>query len=134
MKRNKWILLLILCIVVAFNSCKTKEYIEVPVEKVKIEYVHKTDSVYLHDSVSTYIMQKGDTIFIDRYKHKIKEVCKIDTIHKIDSIPKVITVNNTVEVNKLYFWQKFLMLIGAIGIIGIIIFLIYKLGIWKLLF
>lgn len=136
MKSKVIILSLLMSLLFTFSSCRTKEYIEVPVEveKVKTEYIHKLDSVYLHDSISTYIVQKGDTVFVDRYKYKIKEVYKTDTIHRVDSIPKIVTVNKVVEVNKLYSWQKFLMWIGGVGIVGLLIFLIGKLGIWKLLF
>ena len=130
------IILWLVCLMLSLNSCKTKEYIEVPVEieKVKIEYVHKLDSVYLHDSISTYIIQRGDTVFIDRYKFKVREVYRTDTIHKIDSIPQIVTINKVTEVNKLYSWQKTLMWIGGVGIVGLLMFLIGKLGIWKLLF
>ena len=136
MKSKVIILSLLMGLLFTVSSCKTKEYIEVPVEveKVKTEYVHKLDSVYLHDSISTYIVQKGDIVFVDRYKYKIKEVYKTDTIHRVDSIPKIVTVNKVVEVNKLYFWQKSLMWIGGVGIVGLLIFLIGKFGIWKLQF
>ena len=123
MKSKVIILSLLMGLLFTVSSCKTKEYIEVPVEveKVKTEYIHKLDSVYLHDSISTYIVQKGDTVFVDRYKYKIKEVYKTDTIHRVDSIPKIVTVNKVVEVNKLYSWQKSLMWIGGVGIIGLLI-------------
>lgn len=137
MSKNKIaVILWLVCLMLSLNSCKTKEYIEVPVEveKIKIEYVHKLDSVYLHDSISTYIIQRGDTVFIDRYKFKVREVYRTDTIHKIDSIPQIVTINKVTEVNKLYSWQKTLMWIGGVGIVGLLMFLIGKLGIWKLLF
>ena len=137
MIKSRFIILsLLVSLLLTFNSCKMKEYIEVPVEveKIKIEYVYKLDSIYLHDSISTYIVQKGDTVFVDRYKYKIREVFKTDTVHRIDSVPKIITVNKIVEVNKLYSWQKSLMWIGGVGVLGLLTFLIKKLGIWKLLF
>ena len=133
-----FILSLLLSSLFLLQSCKVKEYIEVPVEveKVKIEYVHKLDSVYLHDSISTYIVQKGDTIFVDRYKYKIKEVYRTDTIHQVDSIPKIVQVKTTEikEVNKLYTWQKSLMWIGGVGLLVLLGFVINKFKIWKLLF
>lgn len=133
-----FILSLLLSSLFLLQSCKVKEYIEVPVEveKVKIEYVHKLDSVYLHDSISTYIVQKGDTVFVDRYKYKIKEVYRTDTIHQVDSIPKIVQVKTTEikEVNKLYTWQKSLMWIGGVGLLVLLGFVINKFKIWKLLF
>ena len=81
MKLKLFICILSICTLLI--GCKVKEYIEVPVEveKIKTEYVHQLDSIYLHDSISTYIIQKGDTVFIDRYKYKIKEVFRTDTVH-----------------------------------------------------
>jgi len=51
------ILIASLLAIFLLQGCKVKEYIEVPVEveKVKTEYVHKIDSIYLHDSISTQI-------------------------------------------------------------------------------
>lgn len=130
------ILSLLMGLLFTVSSCKTKEYIKVPVEveKVKTEYIHKLDSVYLHDSISTYIVQKGDTVFVDRYKYKIKEVYKTDTIHRVDSIPKIVTVNKIVEVNKLYSWQKSLIWVGGVGLLVLLGIGINKFKIWKLLF
>ncbi len=140
MRRNirELILYLLLGLTLLLQGCKVKEYIEVPVEveKIKTEYVHQIDSIYLHDSIATYIMQKGDTIFVDRYKYKVKEIYKVDTIHKTDSIPKIIKVKQiqTVEVNRVYTWQKVLMWTGGVGILLLLGFLINKFKIWKLLF
>lgn len=137
MRKIKYLILL-LGLLTVLQGCKTKEYIEVPVEveKVKIEYVHKLDSIYLHDSIFTQIVQRGDTIFVDRYKFKVKEVYKTDTIHQIDSIPKIVEVKTKeiVEVNKLYSWQKALMWTGGVGILILLGFLINKFKIWKSLF
>lgn len=137
MRKIKYLILL-LGLLTVLQGCKTKEYIEVPVEveKVKIEYVHKLDSIYLHDSIFTQIVQRGDTIFVDRYKFKVKEVYKTDTIHQIDSIPKIVEVKTKeiVQVNKLYSWQKALMWTGGVGILILLGFLINKFKIWKSLF
>ena len=139
MKNIKWLTLsLLLGLTLLLQGCKIKEYVEVPVEveKVKTEYIHQMDSIYLHDSIATYIVQKGDTVFVDRYKYKIKEVYKIDTVIKIDSIPKVIKIKEKqiVEVSKVHTWQKVLMWTGGVGILVLLGFLINKFKIWKLLF
>ena len=56
------ILILIMC------SCSTTKFVEVPVEvpveKVRTEYIHgiKIDSVFIRDSVDRWL--KGDTLYI----------------------------------------------------------------------
>lgn len=134
MKFSKYIIGLPLLFVLLFNSCKTTEYVQVPVETVKTEYVTKKDSIFLHDSINVFTEVKGDTVFINKVKYKIKESFKTDTMIKVDSIPVVVEVEKRVEVNNIYPWQKILMYIGGVGILTLLGFLINKFKIWKLLF
>lgn len=109
--------------VVLFYSCTTTKYIEVPVDRVKIEYRDRTliDTLIRNDSI--VIREKGDTIFLEKYKYlyRIKEVR--DTVNVTDTITTVKTVEVTKEINKLYTWQIVLMILGGSGIV----LLIYKL-------
>lgn len=121
--------------ILMFSSCKTAtEYIEVPVETVKIEYKTKYDSIYLHDSVNVFTEIKGDTVYINKIKYQLKSTVKTDTLIKIDSIPVVVEIPKTVVVNKLHTWQRALMYIGGVGILVLLIFILCKIKIWKLLF
>lgn len=128
----KFVLIILLVFSLAFSSCKTTEY--VPVEKIKTEYIHNIDSIYLHDSINTYILQKGDTVYINKYKYKVKEVYKTDTICKTDTIPILKPVDRIVEVNRLYWWQKTLIYIGGVGLFTLLGFILNKIKIWKLVF
>lgn len=112
--KTKSILWLVFAIMLVC-SCKTqKQFIEVPVEKVKIEYVHdvKIDSVFVKDSIDRWA--KGDTVFIYKEHTKYKYLYKMDTVVRVDSIPKIVTVETVKEVNKLYGYQKILMLLGIL--------------------
>ena len=115
-------------------GCKQTEYVEVPVETVKIEYKVKKDSIYLRDSINVFTEVKGDTVYYTKVKYQLKEVVKNDTVLKIDSIPVVIEIPKAVEVNRLYTWQKALMYLGGVGVILLLGFIINKIKIWKLLF
>lgn len=127
-------LLILILAAVSIVGCKTK-YIEVPVEKIKTEYINTLDSIYIHDSIWTQIQSKNDTVYVDRYKLQVKEVHRVDTIQKVDTISKTIPVEviKRVEVNKVYFWQKALMALGGLVIFAIVLLLIYKIAKWKLL-
>ena len=117
-----------------FSGCRTTKY--VPVEKVayresvKHDTLHKRDSIYVYDSVSTY--QKGDTVFRDRWHHKImlKEIYKTrtDSFIKRDSIQAPYPVRK--ELSK---WEKF-QLRYAVWSMGalcmIIMYMCYKLYKW----
>lgn len=117
-----------------FSGCKTVEYVKVPVETIKTEYKVQKDSIYLHDSVNVYTEVKGDTVYVNKLKYKIKEIFITDTLLKRDSIPVIVEVQKTVEVNKLYSWQKALMWIGGVGVVILLMIILNKLKIWKLLF
>ena len=104
------------------TSCRSIKY--VPVESVHTEtkyvdkLVQKHDSVYLHDSIYSYI--KGDTVFMDKYRTKFvnKYIFGTDSIYsnKTDSI----RVPYPVE-KQLTKWQKIEMNTGRITIISLIV-------------
>ena len=83
---------------VTLTGCRSVKYI--PVTEYRDRYVSKTDSfiktdsVYLHDSVSVFA--KGDTIYMakTRYKDRFKIVyhTKTDTVAVHDSIPYPVKV------------------------------------------
>ena len=109
-------LILILILGIIASCCKSTKYIEVPVDRVKIEYRNSVsiDTIYRNDS--TIIREKGDTIFLEKYKYiyKVKELK--DTVNITDTITVVNTVEVTKEVNKLYNWQVGLMVLGGAAI------------------
>lgn len=109
--------------VVLFYSCTTTKYIEVPVDRVKIEYRDRTliDTLIRNDSI--VIREKGDTIFLEKYKYLYRTKEVRDTVNVTDTITTVKTVEVIKEVNKLYTWQIVLMILGGSGIV----LLIYKL-------
>ena len=124
-------------------SCKTKyitqtEYKEVPVVMHDTVQSHDTlktialriDTTIVKDSV--YFAVKGDTIYKERYNTKWRIKVAHDTINKVVEKPVEVIHNSvkteTKEVNRLYWWQKVLMLIGVASLICLFIH-IYKF--WK---
>ena len=110
-------LILILILGITVSCCKSTKYIEVPVDRVKIEYRNSVsiDTIYRNDS--TIIRENGATVFLEKYKYiyKVKELK--DTVNITDTITVVNTVEVTKEVNKLYNWQIVLMTLGAFAIV-----------------
>lgn len=94
----KWLMLALVLITV---GCTRMVYI--PVESVKTEYINKMsiDSIYLYDSV--YLKEKGDTIFMEKYKYSYRDRLRVDTVIQKDSIrvPYPVIVEK-----KLTWWQK----------------------------
>ena len=109
--------LISILLIIVFCSCASTKYIEVPVDRVKIEYRNSVsiDTIYRNDS--TIIRENGDTVFLEKYKYiyKVKELK--DTVNITDTITVVNTVEVTKEVNKLYNWQIVLMTLGAFAIV-----------------
>ena len=94
----KWLMLALVLITV---GCTRMVYI--PVESVKTEYINKlsVDSIYLYDSV--YLKEKGDTIFMEKYKYSYRDRLRVDTVIQKDSIrvPYPVIVEK-----KLTWWQR----------------------------
>lgn len=123
-------LFIFLTITLLLMSCKTTTIEvekEVPVPVVKIEYRDKLiyDSIYIHDSINTFI--KGDTIIKERIKNSTKYINRTDTFIKTDtiSIPVKIKEKEVVYVNKLKWYQQDLMYLGLFSL-GFILVSIFK--------
>ena len=78
---------------------------EVEREVVKTEYKTKLerDSVYLRDSV--YVIQRGDTVWVNKYKYLYKDKLRVDTLTCTDTVRQERT--KIVEVNRLTKSQEF---------------------------
>ena len=108
--------LISILLIIVFCSCASTKYIEVPVDRVKIEYRNSVSVDTIYRSDSTIIRENGDTVFLEKYKYiyKVKELK--DTVNITDTITVVNTVEVTKEVNKLYNWQVGLMVLGGAAI------------------
>ena len=110
----QWITLSMLALMlVTLAGCRSVKYI--PVTEYRDRYVSKTDSfiktdsVYLHDSVTVFA--KGETVYISktRFKDRLKYIynAKTDTIAVHDSIPyhvKVEVEKRQSALDKVFTW------------------------------
>lgn len=115
-------------------GCKSVEYVPVIEHRTDTIYQSKVvhDSIYQHDS--TYIKEKGDSVYIERWhtKYVLKE--KTDTLYesRVDSIPVPYEVVKEVEVEKsLSWWQSARMHIGGIVCWLLLILAIYGVMKWR---
>ena len=129
------IIALVVLALVCF-SCKTKyitetEYKEVPVvmHDTVSKNIWRIDTTIVKDSV--YFAVKGDTIYKERYNILWKIKVAHDTINKVVEKPvevlRTSIKTETKEVNRIYWWQKVLMIIGCASLIELIV-QIYKFG------
>jgi hypothetical protein len=112
----KKLILFFAVLVVLLASCKSKElirYVEVPTIKVKI------DSVIVHRTDSIVSFQRGDTVYVEKYKTLFRDRFRI----KIDSIsiPVEVIKEKPVEVIKEkpvlgFFWWTGVLSILLAGI------------------
>jgi hypothetical protein len=107
----------------------------VTVEKVKTDTTYITkqqrDSIWLHDSI--HVMERGDTIRIEKWHTKYIEREVHDTLYraKTDSVPVPYEVIKEVPA-ELSWWQTARIHLANILLYAILIFGIIKLGKWHL--
>lgn len=104
---------ILITLILLITGCGTRT-IYVPVETVKTEYRDKIfrDSVYLHDSI--LIRQKGDTVFLEKYKYLYRNKIVRDSIFRTDSIAVPYPVIETKEVKVYPRWLVLLACLGSI--------------------
>ena len=112
-----------------FCRCTTTKYVPVTEYKdrvvVKKDSLLKTDSVYVHDSVSVYL--SGDPVFKDKYHIQYKDRYivrnKSDTLIVRDSIPYKVEVNKQLSKTERAFLNigkiaSVCLLIGILALLG----------------
>lgn len=125
----------ILFVMSMFCKCTTVRY--VPVTEYRDRYVNKTDtlmktdSVWVHDSISVII--RGDTVFKDKYSIRYRDRFvyrnKSDTVIVRDSIPYKV-----VEQTKLSKTDKVFLKIGKVSSVCLFVGILAILGwiFWRL--
>ena len=109
-------------------SCKTTEYVEVPVVHTEYVYKESKDTAYVRDSVYIKEVQKGDTIRITEYRdrYRFRYITSVDTVVVLDSITVEVPYE-VVKVDHQQTWlQKTLMNIGLCFIFGFVLWLVLK--------
>lgn len=114
---------------VALTGCRSVKYIPVTEYRYvsKTDSFIKTDSVYLHDSVSVFA--KGDTIYMTktRYKDRFKIVYNDKSVTVHDSIPYLVKVE--VEKRQPAIDKVFVLLGKMAGILFVVytVLIVYNL-------
>lgn len=110
------ILVMLVCSATFLSSCKLIEKyrkVEVRIEyRDSIVYKTKLDSIYIYQHDSVFIKDKGDTVFVERWSVRYKDVLKEvhDTIYFTDiKVDTITEYQETIkEVQKpLNAWQRF---------------------------
>lgn len=120
-RSGKWLCIILLTS--AIWSCRSVEY--APVETVRTDSIYinkvKRDSIYQHDSI--YIREKGDTVWMEKYKYVYRDKLVRDTmyVNRTDTIREPYPVER-----ELSRWQSMKMELGgwAFGILLAVVLLI----------
>jgi hypothetical protein len=107
-------ILIFILLIAAFAACNKTVY--VPVESVRTEYRdnYLRDSVYFLDSV--FVKEKGDTVWIEKYKYLSRDKLVRDSICLNDTVRVPFPIETPVKVNYVSSWQNFQIWLGRIFI------------------
>ena len=109
-----------LAIVCLLCGCKQVQY--VPVETVRLDSIYLTqtlrDSIVRYDSV--YVRDKGDTLYVERWKYLYRDKVRVDTMVSV----RVDTLAVPYPVEKrLTRWERVKMEAGGVAIGGFFLLL-----------
>lgn len=78
-------------LLIFFVGCKTIDCIPETIVKDSIRTEYKLDSIYLYEKDSIFIKEKADTVFVEKYITRYKDVMKIerDTIYQENKVVEV---------------------------------------------
>ena len=118
--RTSAIFLLYILALLSLASCKQVQY--VPVETVRLDSIYLTqtlrDSIVRYDSV--YVRDKGDTLYVERWKYLYRDKVRVDTMVSV----RVDTLAVPYPVEKrLTRWEWVKMEAGGVAIGGFFLLL-----------
>lgn len=115
----RYILLIATCAILAWmiSSCKVQDCIPETIVRDSVRVEQKLDSIYLYEKDSIFIKQTPDTVFVEKYITRYKDVLKIerDTIYQDNRVVEVQEVKYVPE------WIKWLAGIGGVAILYCIV-------------
>lgn len=118
------ILIFITCVLIAWMmvGCKVQDCLPETIVRDSIRMEYKLDSIYVYEKDSIFIKEKADTVFVNKYVTRYKDVMKIerDTIYQEN---KVVEVN---EVRYIPDLVKWLAWVGG----GAIALLLIRVALW----
>ena len=94
-------------IALAFVGCKTvAPCIQETITRDSVRVEYKLDSVYLYERDSIFVHEKRDTVFVERWKTRYKDVLKIqrDTVIDTKTEVQVQRVEVTPRFAKFCYW------------------------------
>ena len=111
---------LYILLVLALVGCKTvAPCIQETITRDSVRVEYKLDSVYLYERDSIFVHEKRDTVFVERWKTRYKDVMKIqrDTVIDTKKEVQVQRVEVTPRFAKFCYWwfgvSAFLLIAGA---------------------
>ena len=121
--RGRMLFLALLAIMA--TGCTTTKY--VPVETIRyrdsVRLVERMDSIFVHDSVYVRQWEEGGTKRKDSVvvRYVWRDRHRTDTIiaYRRDSVPKPVPVTKEVIKYRLRWWQKPLVWLGGLTLIGL---------------
>ena len=118
MRTSAIFLLYVLAIVCLLCGCKQAQY--VPVETVRRDSIYLTqiqrDSIYKYDSI--HVRERGDTVFVDRYKYLFVDKLRRDTLYVCRT--DTVRVPYPVE-RELTAWQRVKLEAGGYAVCAVVV-------------
>ena len=118
------LVILILLLAYLATSCSSTKYI--PVESVRTEYINKylRDSVVRYDSV--FVKEKGDSVWLEKYKYIYRDRFRTDTVMQTDTIKVPYPVKGD-PIPYVTSFQSFQMWCGRILLVLLLLYFGYRL-------
>lgn len=113
---------LVALMVWVLQGCKTCDCIPETIVRDSIRVEQRLDSIYLYEKDSIYIHAKADTIYVNKYVTRYKDVLKIerDTIYQENKVVEVKEVKYIPDIVKWLAW------IGGFALLYVLI----RIGLW----
>lgn len=75
-------------VIVCFAGCTGPRVVTVVEQRDSIRTEYRTDSLYFYEKDSVFIKQSGDTVYIDKWHLRFRDVARTDTVVSVREVEK----------------------------------------------
>ena len=130
MKTGSIFLLYLLALFCLLCGCRQTQYVPVVTilhDSIYLTQTHR-DSILRYDSV--YVADKGDTVWLEKYKYVYRDRWRTDTLVSVRTDTVSVPVSVEKELSK---WQRvkieaggYAIVVGALAVLAVIVWLVRK--------
>ena len=105
-------------VIVCFAGCTGPRVVTVVEQRASIRTEYRTDSITIYAKDSVFIKQAGDTVFVDKWHIRYRDVSRTDTVVSVKEVEKPVIQQVEVATRYIPRWVWWLVAANCLLVVA----------------